>query len=116
MEKHKPFNAMPLIDSNGVEKNDEGKRVVVNSIGGKSFEDTYPYSEDKWGQSVRNTNGVIVWGPCSLWFKAKAKKGKADKNGKIKLEDRKFVTEPYWGVLLDDYNLVISFCEKELTF
>ena len=87
-------------------QDDKGKQVIVNSVGG----------------ALRNVKGVVTYGPYKFTYiakaKAKNKDGKLIKemNGKFKLVDMKFTTEPYWEVLLEGYNRELSFARDELTF
>jgi hypothetical protein len=106
-----PFNAMPIYDDSGL-RDDTGKRVEVNSIGGP----THP--DDKWGQALKNHKGTVVYGPVTFWYNAQAKVefAKPRPDQKPQLRARKFTTDPYWCVLLDGLNLEIKFIEKELTF
>jgi hypothetical protein len=106
-----PFNAIPIYDDAGL-LDDSGKKVTVNSIGGP----THP--DDKWGQSLKNVKGTVVYGPVKFWYNAQAKVefAKPRPDQKPQLRAKKFTTDPYWCVLLDGCNLEIKFIEKELTF
>lgn len=134
------------------ERDDTGRRVVINSIGGPSWPDNRSGKEvianydrivakhtktDKWARALGDLPinkvvktvipnqdsvwGTVVWGPYKLFYHANAKK--KDKNGEyierkgqFVMEKQKFITEPYWNVLLDGYNREMMFIEKELTF
>ncbi len=107
-----PFNAIPVMHLDGTIKDDTGRRVIVNSIGGPSW------PTDRWKRALENVGGVVVWGPCQIWYIAKARvEGVKVKPGhKPPLKDKKFITQPSWCVRLDGYNMEITFIEKELTF
>jgi hypothetical protein len=93
-------------------KNDAGKQVIINSIGG----------------TLTNAKGVIVDGPYKIPFKAMAKK--LDKNGKVIfgkthdiegklkpiLELKNFISDPYWLVLMEVNGFYLHFQENEITF
>lgn len=68
--------------------------MVINSVGG----------------ALQDVHGTVVWGPCKLWYTF------IEKISKTKNKKKTVITEPYWGVLVDDYKLELTFCEKELTF
>jgi len=106
-----PFNAVPIFHFDGTPQDDSGRRVVVNSLGGSSW------PSDRWQRALENVGGVVVWGPCKLWYVAQAKvEGHKIKFGyKPPLKPKKFATAPYWSVLLDGYNFEMQFVEKELT-
>lgn len=133
-----PHNALPLYDSEGNLLDDSGKRVVINSVGGPSWPDnrsgkavinnyekmikqwTKEDNEVRRKRSMENMGGTVVWGPCDIEFFAMAKSGKfKDKAKKQPLLKRtKFVSGPWWGVLLDTAsgNHVLSISREELTF
>ena len=132
-----PHNALLLYDSEGNLRNDKGRRVVVNSVGGPSWPDnrtgkeviknydkmikrwTKEDNEKNWKREIENMGGVVVWGPCDLEWYAMAKTGKFDKqNKKPILKKKKFISGPYWGVLLDTAagDHVLEICEAEITF
>ncbi len=87
-----PFNAVAM------NKDDSGKRVLVNSVGG----------------ALRNVEGTVLYGPHIYNYEAHTLKNPKDK--KSKMIKRTFETCPLWNVLLDGYNLQIRFAENELTF
>jgi hypothetical protein len=93
-----PFNAIPIIHQ-GVEKDDSGKRVVVNSAGG----------------ALQNISGTILYGPHIYYYNAMTKKNPKEKKKNPKMVKKKFETCPLWHVLLDGYDLEIDFAEQELT-
>ncbi len=97
-----PFNATPIYDDEDNLLDDSGKRVIVNSIGGKSWPD------DVWKRALENVGGVILYGPHRYWYMAQS----PNKNGK--LVPTKFETQPSWCVLLDGYDLEITFIAQEL--
>ena len=106
-----PFNATPIFYLDGTIIDDSGRRVLVNSIGGPSWPD------NKWKRALENVEGSIVWGPCKLYFIAQSPvEGMKSKGYKPILKPKKFITDPYWGVLLDGYNLQIQFIKQELEF
>lgn len=95
-----PHNAIPVYRE-GVQLDDSGKNVIVNSVGG----------------ALHDTKGVVVYGPYQFKYKAMAKSQKKTKKGdQEKLAMKEFITDPYWCVLLEGYELQIHFVEKELTF
>lgn len=106
-----PFNATPLTHLDGTIQ-DDGRRVLVTTIGGPSWPD------DRHKRALENVPGVVVWGPCKLWYIAQAKvEAQRSKPGyKPHLKPKKFITEPYWCVLLDGYKLEVTLCEREITF
>jgi len=116
-----PFNAIPVSPP----KDDTGKRVLINSVGGPSWPnkrsganllDNYSSEQaarwskkDKFVRALENIEGTVLWGPCHIWFMAKTPKGE-------RMMDQKFISEPYWSVMLDGYNLETQFIEREITF
>jgi hypothetical protein len=75
-------------------RDDTGRKVIVNSVGG----------------ALHNAPGKVLWGPYKMWYMAQSKvKGKNEKYEKM--VPKKFVTDPYWSVLLEGYDLEIYFCE-----
>lgn len=124
-----PFNAIPVADADGNVLDHTGRRVLVNSVGGPSWPDNRTgkkviqnwdhnakYPNDPWKRALENVQGSVVWGPAKLRYNAKTKVGEDKKTGKPILKEKTFVTNPYWNVLLDGYNLEICFVERELTF
>jgi hypothetical protein len=107
-----PFNATPSFYLDGTMMDDAGRRVVVNSVGGPSWPD------NKWKRALENIEGTIVWGPCKLWFMAQSQvETTRPKPGyKPLLRPKKFITDSYWCVFLDGYELQIHCIEQELTF
>lgn len=117
-------------------RDDTGRLVIVNSVGGPSWPDNRSGREvldhydsvvakhtktDQRKRALENVKGTIIWRPYKLQYVANGKtKGKDGNYLKRKeqfvLTKQKFITEPYWNVLLDGYNREILFCEKELTF
>lgn len=89
---HIPFNAVAM------NKDDSGKRVLVNSVGG----------------ALKDVKGVVLYGPHIYNYEAHTRKNPKDKTSKM--IKRTFETCPLWNVLLDGYNLQIRFAENELTF
>lgn len=128
-----PHDSLPVLTSKGKPRDDTGKRVVVNSMGGPAWPDNrtgrdviknYDKMIRKWTKedneknrkrALEDVGGVVVWGPRKLQYKAMKEVGKNHRGQPI-LHKTKFITAPYWGVLLDGYNLVISFVEEEITF
>jgi hypothetical protein len=107
-----PFNATPLFHLDGTIIDDRKRKVIVNSVGGKSWPD------DTHKKALENVKGVVVWGPCKLWYMAQAvMEGQKVKPGyKPFLKPKKFITESYWLVRLEKFNLEILFTKKELEF
>jgi len=130
-----PENVIP----ESATRDDSGRRVIVNSVGGPSWPDNRTgkkvienwngdtigqYAKtDKKKRALENVQGTVVWGPYKLYYMAHCKA--TDKNGNyikkggkyvLTRNKQKFITEPYWNVLLDGYNREVLFCEKELTF
>lgn len=89
-----PFNAVPT------GKDDSGKRVIVNSVGG----------------ALQGVKGTVLYGPHVYQYVAMAKKNPNDKAKNPKMVKKEFETCPLWNVLLDGYNLEIRFARNELTF
>lgn len=84
-------------------RNDEGKRVTVNSVGGV----------------LANLQGTVLVGPYTYPYihKFKVKLEKKNKFGKEKMREMSEprISIPNWLVALD-YGRTFSFMESELTF
>jgi len=92
-----PFNAIPILDQ-GKERDDSGKRVLINSVGG----------------ALQNVRGMILYGPHVYNYNAMTKKNPNDKAKNPKMIKKEFDTCKLWNVLLDGYNLEILFAEQEM--
>ncbi len=106
-----PTNAIQLLDSDGEPRDDTGRHVIVNSIGGPSW------PNDVWKRALEKVGGTVVWGPCKLWYvmPAKVKGQKLRPDQRPVLKPQKFETQPTWMVRLGN-GLEIGFVEQELTF
>lgn len=100
--KNIPFNAVPIYE-NEDKLDDSDKRVIINSIGGKS------YPDDVWQRALENMGGTVMYGPHKYWYMAQS----PNKNGK--LVPTKFETQPSWYIKLD-CGLEMTFVEQEITF
>ena len=84
-----PSTAVPLEG-----RNDAGKRVEINSVGG----------------ALRRVQGTVVSGPFTFTYNINSE----DKKGRRK--QTTVETVPYWQVLVDNYDCSLNFVAQELTF
>ena len=84
-----PSTAVPVAG-----KDDSGKRVIINSVGG----------------ALVNVAGTVISGPYTFSYR----RNKEDKG--VRRRGPIITSDPYWQVLVDGYNLYLHFVEKELTF
>lgn len=103
MNQNLPEFATPVYHD-GKQLDDTGRRVFVNSVSG----------------ALHGTPGVVVYGPYQFSYTAQSKveesAQKKKKDHSPRLKPKKFITEPYWCVRLDGYNLEVRFQANELEF
>ena len=75
-------------------RDDQGKRVVINSVGG----------------ALVNVAGTVTSGPYTFTYRRNREDKGVKRRGPI------VTTSAYWQVLVDDYNLYLNFVEQELIF
>lgn len=75
-------------------QDDKGKRVVINSLGG----------------ALRGVSGTVTSGPYTFTYKYNREDKGVKRKGPI------ITSSSYWQVLVDGYNLHLSFVKEELTF
>ena len=98
---HLPATAKPVPG-----RDDSGKAVVINSVGG----------------ALSGSPGRVMYGPYTFSYTlqssvdADGKKYKTKDKRDKKLRPTDFVTQPYWAVHVAGHDLCLSFVEKELTF
>lgn len=83
-------------------ESDEGRKVIINSIGG----------------ALKDWKGMVIEGPFHLVFLGKKKKGfiKQGYIKKPKLVETMYLSNPYWLVRLEANNFYLYFAKDEIKF
>ena len=115
-------NTLAVLNADGTERSDVGRKVLINSVGGVIEDHDLHVLHDKLrqkvigrGYAIVDEKGVVVRGPYRMVFKAKAKDRYDKKTKKWRYKDKQFTTEPYWLVRMTN-GIYIHYVESEITF
>ena len=119
----RPTKTLPVEDAGGKERDDSGKRVIINTVGGSVEGAADPRKLGNecrqaivaQGRSLADETGTVAAGPYRIPFKAKVKWKRDRFTKKWLLKDELFVTCPLWLVRLSN-GRCLHFAENEMSF